>query len=72
MFFRDLIKKEFVRVQVEGEVPQAHAPLFKDGKEQGQIKTSLGGTALALLRKDVVAMLKNAPIQYENFTFALV
>ena len=72
MFFRDLIKRQLIRVAVEGTTPAPHTPLLQNDKEIGVMKTSCNDHGLALMRKDALERLSNGFIHYANFTLRLL
>ena len=72
MFFRDLIKRQLIRVAIEGTAPAPHTPLLQNDKEIGVMKTSCNDHGLALMRKDALERLPNGLIQYANFTLRLL
>ena len=50
--YRGLIKRRLFPVRVEGPLPASGAPVHRDGKEVGEIRSGLGDRALAMLQID--------------------
>lgn len=55
--YRGLVKKQLYRVMAAGgkTLPPAGTPVTLEGREAGELRSSLGNTGLALLRLDAVA-----------------
>jgi len=53
--YRGLVKKRLLPVRLEGNAPKAGEPVVCDGKEIGEMRTSLGSRGLALMRLDRLA-----------------
>ncbi len=53
--YRGLIKKRLFPVSVVGAAPEPGTPVFADGKDAGEMRSSCGSLGLALLRLDAVA-----------------
>jgi hypothetical protein len=47
---RGLIKKRLMPVAIDGAAPDPGAPVLLDGKDAGEMRTSVDGIGLALLR----------------------
>ncbi|QQS11665.1 MAG: folate-binding protein YgfZ [Rhodospirillales bacterium] len=58
--YRALIKKRLLPVSVEGPLPAPGTPVTLDGQEAGEIRSGIGGHALALLRLDAVERARGA------------
>lgn len=52
--YRGLIKKRLIPVQVEGPLPEHGAPILKDGREVGEMRSGTAGMGLAMLRLDAL------------------
>jgi folate-binding protein YgfZ len=50
--YRGLIKRRLFPVRIEGPLPASGAPVHRDGKEVGEIRSGLGDRALAMLQID--------------------
>jgi folate-binding protein YgfZ len=50
--YRGLIKRRLFPVRIEGPLPASGAPVHRDGKEVGEIRSGQGDRALAMLRID--------------------
>jgi folate-binding Fe-S cluster repair protein YgfZ len=50
--YRGLIKRRLFPVRIEGALPAAGTPVYRDGKEVGEIRSGLGDRALAMLQID--------------------
>jgi folate-binding protein YgfZ len=50
--YRGLIKRRLFPVRVEGPLPSPGAPVHRDGKEVGEIRSGLGDRAIAMLQID--------------------
>src|SRR3954462_849733 len=48
--YRGLIKRRLFPVRIEGPLPASGAPVHRDGKEVGEIRSGLGDRALAMLQ----------------------
>ena len=54
MKHRKLVRKRLVPVRVDGAAPDPGTPVLRGGAEVGEIRSSAGGLALALLRIDAI------------------
>lgn len=54
MKHRNLVRKRLVPVRIDGAAPEAGTPVFSGKSEVGEIRSSAGGLALALLRIDAI------------------
>jgi folate-binding Fe-S cluster repair protein YgfZ len=52
--YRALIRKRLLPVAVEGPLPAAGTPVMLGDEEAGEMRSGVGGHALALLRLDAV------------------
>jgi len=50
--YRGLVRRQLVRVAVDGALPPPGTPVMANGKESGEICSGIDGQALALLRLD--------------------
>ena len=50
--YRGLIKRRLFPVRIEGPLPASGAPVHRNGKEVGEIRSGLGDRALAMLQID--------------------
>jgi folate-binding protein YgfZ len=50
--YRGLIKRRLFPVRIEGPLPASGAPVHRDGKEVGEIRSGQGNRALAMLQID--------------------
>jgi len=50
--YRGLIKRRLFPVRIEGPLPASGAPIHRNGKEVGEIRSGLGDRALAMLQID--------------------
>ncbi|HLI10582.1 MAG TPA: folate-binding protein [Alphaproteobacteria bacterium] len=55
MKYRALVKKRLLPVAIEGPPPAPGTPITLDGEEAGEMRTSLDGVGLALLKLDAFA-----------------
>ena len=53
--YRGLVKKRLIPVRLEGDTPEAGEQVMCDGKEIGEMRSSLGPRGLALIRLDRLA-----------------
>jgi len=53
--YRGLVKKRLLRVRLEGGAPRVGEPVMCDGKEIGEMRSSLGPRGLAFIRLDRLA-----------------
>jgi hypothetical protein len=53
--YRGLIKRRLFPVRIEGPLPASGAPIHRDGKEVGEIRSGLGDRALAMLQIDAAS-----------------
>lgn len=60
MRYRGLVKRRIVPVTVEGSPPPPGTPILFDGKEIGEVRSGVGGLALALFRIDGLAAVMDA------------
>lgn len=58
--YRGLVKKRLVTVEIDGRAPGVGAPLIEDGREVGEMRSSIGNLGLALLRLEAVR--ENRPL----------
>ena len=54
MKHRNLVRKRLVPVRIDGAAPEPGTPVFSGESEVGEIRSSAGGLALALLRIDAI------------------
>lgn len=54
--YRGLVRKRLIPVTIEGNPPLFQAPVFQDGKEVGEMRTSQRGYGLALLRLESLSL----------------
>jgi tRNA-modifying protein YgfZ len=59
--YRGLVKKQLISLSYQGEAPEAGTPVALDGREAGELRSSRGGLALALLRLDELEAAKASP-----------
>ncbi len=52
--YRGLIKRRLFPVRIEGPLPASGAPVHRDGKEVGEIRSGQGDRALAMLQIEAV------------------
>ena len=52
--YRGLIRKRLLPVKIEGEPPLPFTPIFLEDTEVGEMRTSVSGCGLALLRLDSI------------------
>ena len=60
--YRGLVKKRLIPVKVSGRAPQIGTPVTVDGREAGEVRSSAGNMALALLRLEQMEKAKVAGI----------
>lgn len=53
--YRGLVKKRLLPVNLEGDAPKSGEPVLCDGKEIGEMRSSLGSRGLAFIRLDRLA-----------------
>jgi folate-binding protein YgfZ len=53
--YRALVKKRLIPVQIEGPLPPPGTPVMLGGEEAGEIRSGRDGTALALVRLEMLA-----------------
>ena len=54
MKHRNLVRKRLVPVRIDGASPEPGTPVYRGDTEVGEIRSSAGGLALALLRIDSI------------------
>lgn len=54
MKHRNLVRKRLVPVRIDGAAPDPGTPVYRDSTQVGEIRSSAGGLALALLRIDAI------------------
>ena len=60
--YRGLVKKRLIPVEVSGRTPQIGTPVTVDGRDAGEVRSSAGNMALALLRLEQMEKAKEAGI----------
>jgi folate-binding protein YgfZ len=53
--YRGLVKRRLVPVAIDGVAPGAGTPLFLEGRELGEMRSSLGDRGMALVRLEALA-----------------
>ncbi|MEQ8192977.1 MAG: folate-binding protein [Rhodospirillales bacterium] len=56
---RGLVKKRLMPVAIDGTAPEPGTPVLFDGKDAGEMRTSIGGIGLALLRLEYIEKARN-------------
>lgn len=59
--YRGLVKKQLILLNYQGDAPDAGTPVALDGREAGELRSSRGGLALALMRLDELEAAKASP-----------
>jgi tRNA-modifying protein YgfZ len=52
--YRGLVKRRLVPVRIDGELPPPGAPLLRDGREVGTMRSSRGGLGMAVVRLEAL------------------